>query len=87
MADKIKKVKSPIEKLMVSSLGEPFYLNVVLFENDNRWFPIFESKWAGSTHKLEAVKLRKEAQVWLKENGSKKWTEKNFKTVKVTLYK
>lgn len=81
--------KSPLEKSIVNTLREPFYLNVVKYLNtEDRWYPIMISKWAGSSHLREAVKIRKEAAVYLHKQGNSEWKDgKNIKTVKVTLYK
>lgn len=79
--------KDPLKKLLVSTLAETFYLNVLSFKNDRRWFPAWYSKWAGSRNRSEAVKLRKEMSIYLHEYGSDDWKDgKNIKTVKVNLY-
>lgn len=80
--------KNPLNKLLISSLGEPFYLNVVQFLNEDAWYPMFYAKWVGSNKKSEAIMLRKEASKYLHEHGNKKWRDgKNIKTVKVEHYK
>ncbi len=81
------KNKNPLKRLFVDTLGEPFYLNVAQFKNKEAWYPLWYAKWAGSKSFKEAVELRKEAQEWLYENGSDGWTNKCFRTVKITLYK
>jgi hypothetical protein len=79
--------KNPLKALFVESLGEPFYLNVVQFKNEEKWFPMFHTKWSGSEKRSEAVKLRKEASDWLHNHGNKEWKDgKNIKTVKVIHY-
>lgn len=81
--------KEPLKKLFVSNLASPFYLNVVNYFNskDGEWHPVWYSKWAGSDKQREAVKLRREFLDYLQTNGSADWSEKNLKTVKITLYK
>ena len=80
--------KNPLEKLIVNSLGRPFYLNVIQFLNDDeKWFPMFYSEWSGSDNRLEAVKMRREAFTYLHDKGNKNWKPENLKTVKIELYK
>ena len=79
--------KNPLNKLLISSLKSPFYLNVVQFSNEDGWYPMFYAKWAGSEKRAEAVSLRKDAAKYLHETGSKSWRDgKNIKTVKVSHY-
>ena len=78
--------KSPLEKLIVNTLGEPFYLNVMKLQNDDRWFPMIEDRFAGSRSKGEAVRMRADALKDLQLTGSPDWKAKELKTVKITLY-
>ena len=79
--------KNPLKKLFVSSLGKPFYLNVVQFQDKDKWHPMFYAKWAGSSKRMEAVQLRKEASKYLHKKGNKVWQDvKNIKTVRITLF-
>ena len=79
--------KDPLKKLMVETLGRSFYLNVVQFNYDEKWYPMFYAKWVGSEKCGEAVALRKEAAKYLHDEGSDLWKDgKNIKTVKVTLF-
>jgi len=85
---KKKKEKNPLNKLFVSELGEPFYLNVIQFSNEGKWYPTWYSEWAGKTKRGEAVRLRKELSSFLHNEGNKEWKDgKNIKTVKITLFK
>ena len=80
--------KSPLEKLLVETLNEPFYLNVVEFENKKGWSPMFHQEYIGSERLVEAIRLRREGAKYLHDNGSDKWKDgKNIKTVKVELFK
>jgi len=82
------KKNNSLNKLLVESLSEPFFLNVVQFRDEEKWYPLWYSKWAGSNSRNEAVALRKEASKYLHETGNKDWRDgKNIKTVKVELFK
>jgi hypothetical protein len=79
-------VKDPLNKLIIETLGKPFFLNVVRFKGDDNWFPCWYTKWAGSEYRMEAVKLRRELYKYLHDKGSDTWKEKNLKTVKISYY-
>ena len=83
--------KSPLGKLVLETLGEPFYLNIVQFisHNSAKWdtpIPCWIDKYYGSTKRNEAVKLRKEFLKYLQTEGNPNWKEKDLKTVKIKYY-
>jgi len=79
--------KSPLNKLVLETLGKPFYLNVVKMKNGKHWFPFWGNKFHGSYRRSDAVKLRRRLLAHLQEVGSPDWSEKDLKTVKVEYYK
>jgi hypothetical protein len=79
--------KSPLNKLVLESLGEPFYLNIVRFKNDEKWFPCWHKEYSGATRRADAIRLRKDFLKFLQTYGNPDWSEKDLKTVKVEYYK
>jgi hypothetical protein len=79
--------KLPLNKLVIETLKEPFYFNIVKFKDEEKWYPCWEEKYYGSTRRLEAVKLRKEFLKFLQTEGNPNWSDKDLKTVKIEYYK
>jgi len=86
-------MKNKLNKLVLKTLGEPFYLNIVQFIScppNNKWntpIPCWIDKYYGSVKRNEAVKLRKEFLKYLQTEGNPNWSEKDLKTVKIEYYK
>jgi len=88
MSNSMKKIikKSPLNKLVLETLGEPFYLNIVKMEKDKYWNPCWIKEYNGSNKRLKAVAMRKDLLKYLKD-FNEDWSEKDLKTVKVEYYK
>lgn len=80
------KKKSPLNKFLVSTLSEPFYLNVVRFPS-GEVLPVWRKEYVGSERRSEAVELRKKFFEEYLKDRSNTWKANELKTVKVTLYK
>ena len=68
-------------------LGEKFYMNVVLYKNEDEWYPIFSSEHIGSTKWQTAVKMRKNFARYLEQISDGIWKNgENIKTVAIKYY-
>jgi hypothetical protein len=68
-------------------LGEKFYMNVVLYRNQDKWCPAFSSEHIGSTKWQTAVRMRKNLANYLEQISGGFWKNgENIKTVVITNY-
>ena len=66
-------------------LGEPFYLNILLLGDTEKypiWVSLFDAEFCGSPRRNEAVELRRKYQTKLNKQY-KVWPKWKFKTIKI----
>ncbi len=61
------------------------YVNIIRFKNDQRWYPIFETKYFGSDKHRVAVGHRKEAYNYFNKLSGGMWKKGDLKTVKILI--